>query len=136
MLSHSKYALSKAEASAEFALEKQRRADAQWRRIEHMLTHSKACTSKEIADALGVSVKSATNRLNDLRELGEVCYGAPRDGSTIRTWSLGAEDFAARAEHMRPTIVKAQQMGIQNRDPLMAFLFGAADGRFASRVGG
>jgi DNA-binding Lrp family transcriptional regulator len=100
-----------------------------WSAIESVLRKRTVATTKEIADAIGLSPASAIARLRELRELGEVRFGAARGRSTIRTWSLGAEDFALRAEQMMPTIIKATQLGIFQRDPLVAALFGDGQAR-------
>ncbi|MQA39013.1 winged helix-turn-helix domain-containing protein [Rugamonas aquatica] len=103
-----------------------------WSAIESVLRKFGAATTKEIADAIGLSPASAIARLRELRELGEVRFGAARGRSTIRTWSLGAEDFIERAEQMMPTITKATQLGIFQRDPLVAALFGDGQARCVS----
>lgn len=103
-----------------------------WSAIESVLRKRTSATTKEIADAVGLSPASTIARLRELRELGEVRFGEPRGRSTIRTWSLGAEDFAVRAEQMMPTITKAAQLGIFQRDPLVAALFGYGRARCVS----
>jgi hypothetical protein len=67
-----------------------------------------------------------------LRELGEVRFAPQGRRSKVRAWMLGAEDHVARAEQMTPTITKATQLGIFQRDPLVAALFGAGQARCVS----
>ena len=102
-----------------------------WGAIEATLAGSPGATTREIAESIGLTPAAALARLSELRELGEVRFAAPHDGSKLRTWELGAEDFVVRAEQMTPTVVKAEQLGIFSRDPLVAALFGAGQPRCA-----
>lgn len=96
-----------------------------WDAIEQALRARSIATTREIADAVGLSPSQAQARLMDLREMGEVRH-ATLPGRAVRAWSLGAEEFAARAEHMAPLVTKARQLGTFQRDPLVAALFGGA----------
>lgn len=96
-----------------------------WGAIEAALTVSPGATTREIASSIGMTPSGALARLNELREIGEVRFAAPRQGSKLRTWEMGAENSFVRAEQMKPTVVKAEQLGIFSRDPLVAALFGA-----------
>ena len=100
--------------------------------IEATLSDSPGSTTREIAQSIGLTPAAALARLSELRELGEVRFAAPREGSKLRTWECGAEDFVMRAEQMTPTVVKAEQLGIFSRDPLVAALFGASQARCVS----
>ena len=95
-----------------------------WGAIEATLVDARGATTREIAESIGLTPAAALARLSELRELGEVRFSAPREGSKLRTWEIGAEDFVLRAEQMTPTVVKAQQLGCYSRDPLVAALFG------------
>lgn len=99
-----------------------------WDAIEQALRARSIATTREIADAVGLSPSQAQARLMDLREMGEVRH-ATLPGRAVRAWSLGAEEFAARAERMAPLITKARQLGTFQRDPLVAALFGGASVR-------
>lgn len=101
-----------------------------WDAIEEALRVRSIATTREIADAVGLSPSQALARLMDLREMGEVRHAA-LSGRAVRAWSLGAEEFAARAERMAPVITKAQQLGTFQRDPLVAALFGSVESSFA-----
>lgn len=94
-----------------------------WDAIEQALRALSIATTREIADAVGLSPSQAQARLMDLREMGEVRH-ATLPGRAVRAWSLGAEEFAARAERMTPLVTKARQLGTFRRDPLVAALFG------------
>lgn len=128
MLSHSPSTTPEA-MPASFRAQQNERA---WSAIESLLTRRRLATTEEIAEAIGLSPSSTIARLRELRELGEVRFGEARGRSTIRTWSLGAEEFAAQAEQMKPIITKATQLGIFQRDPLVAALFGAGQPRCVS----
>lgn len=96
-----------------------------WSAIESTLRKQSQATTREIADAVGLSPASTIARLRELRELGEVRFGPGRKGSTVRTWALGAEEFIEQAEQMKPKIIPATQLGLFQRDPLVAALFGS-----------
>jgi len=105
--------------------------EAAWAAIESVLRRLRIATTREIADAIDRSPSATQVRLHELRELGEVRFATPV-GKKVRAWSLGAEDDVARAEQMTPTITKATQLGIFQRDPLVAALFGAGQARCVS----
>jgi hypothetical protein len=106
--------------------------EAVWSAIASVLRRLNIATTREIADAIDRSPSATQMRLNELRELGEVRFATVRRSTKVRAWTLGAEDHIARAEQMTPTITKATQLGIFQRDPLVAALFGAGKARCVS----
>jgi hypothetical protein len=100
-------------------------AEAAWDAIESVLRRMRSATTREIAAAIDRSTSTTQARLLELRELGEVRLLEPRGSAKVRVWLLGAEDHIMAAEQMKPTITKAVQLGIFQRDPLVAALFGA-----------
>lgn len=121
MLAHSisNFRAGRSEASRD------KQSEAVWNAITvDLAEHRSGATTREIADRIGLSAASTQARLYELREMGEVRFGPMRHGRRYRTWLLGAEEFAARAEQLKPTIVKASQLGCFQRDPLVAALFG------------
>jgi hypothetical protein len=113
-------------------LRRDEQSEAVWAAITADLTEHRGATTREVADRIGLSPAATQARLYELRELGEVRFGPNKHGSRGRTWILGAEDFAARAEQLTPTIIKATQLGIFQRDPLVAALFGDVEARCVS----
>jgi hypothetical protein len=103
---------------------RQLRTELVWDSIQAAMAGAGPLNVSAIARRAGLSQHVVLQRLLELRQLGEVRHGPDVDGVRGRTWMLGAEDFAARAESMAPTLTRAVQLGIFQRDPLVAALFG------------
>lgn len=94
-----------------------------WTAIEAALKTAARLSTSAVASQIGMSLSQTRARLLELRQLGEVRMHLV--GTRGRTWSLGAEPFAERAEKLTPIITRAQQLGTFRRDPLVAALFGS-----------
>lgn len=118
MLSHSE------KASGGAGGQESLRCERAWSAIEVSLHDRQLATVMEIAQDIGMTEGATRHRLYELQEMGIARVVPKRQGQRQYRWELGTEAAIARADAMKPTIIKAQQIGIVNSDPLIVALFG------------
>lgn len=95
-----------------------------WQKIEALLTATKTASTREIAEAIGLSIAATHKRLVALRDLQDVRNVPPCRGSSVQAWALCTDADAFFGDRIGPILTKAVQLGSLRRDPLVAALFG------------